>query len=156
MARITLVLWDSTGLRCQDAVMCKIKANLTVESKMEMHNTPVHHLTELLPSNLVSKAVEKLSHMVHDEAVMKTFFREKLKEDLLSSLSKLSHRAQAGLGHLLAGVLSHHLPLPGYLQLGRKLQLRHLPILPAGMGRKEMLTLFHPTLCCKLVALASL
>ena len=58
MARIASMLRANLVLKCRDAVLAKIKTSITFEGKIELRNVPIFCLTELLPSEMVSKAAE--------------------------------------------------------------------------------------------------
>ena len=71
MARTASVLWAITVLKHSGTCFLKISAYITYEHKMAIHNTLVYFLMELLLSDLIMRAVEKLSQVQHDEAIRK-------------------------------------------------------------------------------------
>ena len=60
-----------------DEVLSQILSNITYEHKMEMQNAPLFCWIELLPSDIIQKAVEKLSRVLCDEAVKKAVSLER-------------------------------------------------------------------------------
>ena len=58
---ILSILWTITVLTLQDAMLLKVKLNLTYDACMELRNALINNAQQLFPFDLVTKAVEKSS-----------------------------------------------------------------------------------------------
>ena len=56
-------------LKYWDAVLAKVKPNLTYDARMELGNAPIYNAFQLFLPELISEAVEKSSCSSHDEAI---------------------------------------------------------------------------------------
>ena len=63
------------GLKCRDAVLAKVKDSMSSESFMGLRNAKVSAGTKLFPAEVLDKAVEKSSKVLHDEAIRKAGFQ---------------------------------------------------------------------------------
>ena len=59
--KAALVFWENTMLTHWDAVLNKIRANISYESMIELLITPIYHSIELFLPPVVYRAAEKLS-----------------------------------------------------------------------------------------------
>ena len=63
--------WANRILKCQDAVLTKVKDNISFVSFMDLHNSPLSRATELFSKDAVERAVEKSSRGLHGKAIQK-------------------------------------------------------------------------------------
>ena len=77
VACISSVLWANTVLKHQDAVLSRVKHNLTYNACMELGNTPINRAQQFFQTDLVTKADEKPICALHDEAIWKVVSFEK-------------------------------------------------------------------------------
>ena len=64
-------IWINLVLKLRNAVLGKVRVNMTYETVVKLRIVPVFGSTDLLTSEMVGKAREKLSRTVHDQAIRK-------------------------------------------------------------------------------------
>ena len=77
MAKTASTLWANLVLKRRDAVLAKVKDSISFESFMDLRNARLSNSTELFPSNVLEKGVEKSSRALHDETIRKAVPQEK-------------------------------------------------------------------------------
>ena len=71
MPWITLVMRANAVLKQRDAVLVKVRDNMTQETRVELRRTSVYISSELMPSSQITMVSEKLNRVLHDEAIQK-------------------------------------------------------------------------------------
>ena len=65
------ILWANTVLKQHGTVFAKVRPNLKFEACMELHISTISIVQHLFPPELITKAGEKSSRALHDEAIRK-------------------------------------------------------------------------------------
>ena len=95
VVKTALTLWANFVLKRYNAVLAKVKASLSFESFMDLHNARLSNFTELFPTDIFEKAVERSSKVLHDEAIRKAVAQEKPRHKAKKlHFSQLSHQQQ--------------------------------------------------------------
>ena len=71
VAETASTFWDNFLLKHHDAILGKIKDDISFESFMDLRNSLFSGSAELFPKETVEKAIEKSSHILHDMAIRK-------------------------------------------------------------------------------------
>ena len=71
VARTSSSIWVNLLLKCRDAVLGKLKDNVSFDSVMELCNTAPSSSYDLFPRDSLDKVVEKSSRILHEEAIRK-------------------------------------------------------------------------------------
>ena len=111
MAKTAFILWANSVLKRCDAVLAKIAWNITYKYEVEMLNTFILLMTELLTLGFILKSVEKLKRLLQYEAIRKpvSFKRKSSRPSRPKWLwSQGSTRSRPSTGRWL----SLHLPQP--------------------------------------------
>ena len=77
MAKTASTLWANLVLKRHDTVLAKVKDSISFESFMDLHNARLSNSTELFPADILEKAVERSSKVLHNEAIRKAEVQEK-------------------------------------------------------------------------------
>ena len=77
LVETTSTIWANSVLKYRDALMGKVKDDVSLESFMEVHNALLSCLTELFLPGVLERAAEKSSWVLHDEAIMEAVTMEK-------------------------------------------------------------------------------
>ena len=65
------------NLKCRDAVLTKVKDSMSFESFMDLRNSKILTREELFPLEVLDKAIEDSSKVLHDEAIRELVTRDK-------------------------------------------------------------------------------
>ena len=136
VAKTASTLWGNLVLKWLDAVLTKVKNSVSLESFMDLHNSPLLGSSELFPREAVEKAIKKSFRVLHDEAINKAMtMRIRLERCLRNSTalsrlfcSSLRNDFPSRLQGSRLGIARHRL-----LCLAPRL----LPLLPAGVGERS-------------------
>ena len=82
-------------LKRRDTVLAKVKDSISFESFMDLRNARLSNSIELFRADILEKAVEKSSRVLHDEVIHKAVAQEKTQH---KSAKKL-HFSQLSLQH---------------------------------------------------------
>ena len=63
--------------KLRDALLKKVKAKMTHETRVELCKAFIYGLSELIPLSLITTAAIKLIHALHDKAICKAVSFEK-------------------------------------------------------------------------------
>ena len=118
---MTSNLWANLVFKRSDAVLVKVKDSI-FNSFMDLRNTRFSNSTGLSPADILEKALERSSKVLHDEAICKAMVQEKLQH--CHSSSSLSGLLDPHPESLLSGLTPLHCHPP-----------RLLPLLVLGRGR---------------------
>ena len=77
VAKMASTLWANVILKQRDAVLAKVKDSVSFESFMDFRNSKISMGEELFPTDVLVKAIEKSSKVLHDEAIRKAVTRNK-------------------------------------------------------------------------------
>ena len=77
VAKTASTLWANVVLKHWDAVLAKVKVSVSFESFMDLRNAMISSRTELFPADVLDKAIEKSSKVLHDEAIQKAVSGDK-------------------------------------------------------------------------------
>ena len=69
VAKTASTLWANIVLKRRDTVLAKVKDSFSFESFMDLQNAKLSSGAELFPANVLKKAVERSSKVLHDEAI---------------------------------------------------------------------------------------
>ena len=73
-----IALWANVVLKWWDAVLVKVKDSMSFESFMDLRNAKISLGKELFLADVLNKAIENSSKVLHDEAIRKAVSRDKL------------------------------------------------------------------------------
>ena len=77
VTKMALTLWANVILKCRDAVLTKVKYAVSFESFMDLRNSTISMGEELFLTDVLDKAIEKSSKVLHAEAIKKAVTRDK-------------------------------------------------------------------------------
>ena len=77
VAKTASTLWANIVLKRREAVLAKVKDSISFESFMDLRNARLSSSTELFPADVLERAVERSSRILHDEAICKAVAQEK-------------------------------------------------------------------------------
>ena len=77
VAKTASTLWADIILKRRDSVLAKVTGSLSFESFMNLRNSKISTGEKLFPTDVLDKAIEKSSKVLHDEAIRKAVTRDK-------------------------------------------------------------------------------
>ena len=95
VAKTTFNVWADLILRHRDAVLAKIKDNISFKYFMDLCNSPLSGSSEHISKDTVEKAVVKATHVLRDEAVRKAVTQDKPTKEPQKCLQFLQSMKQA-------------------------------------------------------------
>ena len=131
VAHIFSILWAITVLKHRDVLLQKVKPDLMYDAHIEMWDAIINNAQQLFPPDRATKAAEKSSCALHDEAIWKL---ASFKKWPLQSISKSKPQSQNSKPRS-----SFRIPTsPRRQHLLERYQLLNLPRHPAsgGQGKK--------------------
>ena len=77
IAKTASTLWANIILKMKDMVVAKVKDSVSFESFVDLRNYKISTGDELFPTDVLNLAIEKVSKVLHDEAIRKAVTRDK-------------------------------------------------------------------------------
>ena len=77
VTKTALTLWTNVVLKRRDAVLAKVKDSISFESFMDLRITKLSSGSDLFLADVLEKAVERSSKVLHDKAIQKAITQDK-------------------------------------------------------------------------------
>ena len=77
VAKMASTMWTNLVLKRRDSVLAKVKDSISFEFFMDLRNARLSNFTKLFPVDILEKAVEMSSKVLHDDAIHKAVAQEK-------------------------------------------------------------------------------